>query len=83
MNDWAVLLSALMGRDVSREVAALAQCRAALGSALSVEQQLFVSEHWRDLHVWLGTDAGRDAARLVVDEWMGSARPALGQQRQQ
>lgn len=46
----------------------------AFGSALSTEQQLFVSEHWRELHTWLGTDAGRDAARLVVEEWR-SARP--------
>lgn len=69
MSEWATVLSALMGRDVSKEMAALADARAALGAALSTEQQLFVSEHWQGLAGWLRTDAGRDAARLVVDEW--------------
>lgn len=72
MNDWAVVLSALMGRDVSREMAALADMRAALGESLSKDQQVFVSAHWLSLADWLRTDAGREAARLVADEWRAS-----------
>ena len=49
--------------------------RAAIGAALTLEQQIFVSEHWRDLPAWLGTDAGREAVRLVVGEWQQSAAP--------
>lgn len=65
-------LTALIGRDVSRDVAAIADIRSALGAALSVDQQIFVTNNWQKLGVWLQTKEGRDAARLVADEWTAS-----------
>lgn len=75
MNDWAVLLSAVMGRDVSKEIAALARVRAALGSALSPEQVLFVNSHWGDLHAWLGSASGREIVQFAVQEWQHDTLP--------
>lgn len=68
-NDWAVVLSALMGRDVSKEIAALAEARAAIGAALNRDQQIFVSANWPSMSLWLASDSGKESARLVVSEW--------------
>lgn len=69
MKDWATMLSAFIGRDASKEIAALANTRAALGNALSLDQQLFVSSNWAELSSWLSSNSGKDAARFMVDEW--------------
>lgn len=65
-------LTAIMGRDVSRDVAAIADARSALGAALSVDQQIFVTREFPRLGIWLQTKEGRDMARLAVEEWQAS-----------
>jgi len=69
MKELIPVLSALMGRDVSKEIAALAEARAALGTALSVDQQLFVSAHWHEIALWFASEPGKETARFAVDEW--------------
>lgn len=43
-----------------------------LTKILDKEQLEFLAKNWQMLPVWLGTDAGREAARLVVSEWMST-----------
>lgn len=64
-----VLLSALVGRDLSREANVLEQTRVALGRALTVEQQQFVSANWDRLDVFLASKTGADAAQGFVQSW--------------
>lgn len=60
------LIAALIGRPA---YATLRELYAALGGALSLEQQVFVSSKWRGLAAWLRTKEGREHAQLLVDGW--------------
>lgn len=50
------------------------EARHKLGQALSAEQQVFVSEHWQKVDVFLASEKGRVAAALFVDEWIDSMK---------
>lgn len=72
--DQIQIVSALMGRDVSKEIALFFDARLALGKALSTEQQVFVSQHWPDVDKFLASEKGRIAADLFVSEWQDSMK---------
>lgn len=63
------LIEALIGRQA---YSTLRELHAAIGGALSLEQQVFVSSNWRGLSRWLQTKEGREHARLLVDGWKDS-----------
>lgn len=64
----------LLGRDVSPDIQRFFEARDKLGKALSAEQQLFVSEHWQRVDIFLASEKGRTAAALFVDEWIDSMK---------
>ena len=68
------LVSALIGRDVSKEISLFFDARMALGKALSTEQQEFVSVHWPRVDAFLASEKGRQAADLFVSEWQDSMK---------
>jgi hypothetical protein len=41
----------------------------AIGEALPLEQQLFVSTHYPDLVKYLHTDTGKKALQMFVEDW--------------
>lgn len=47
----------------------LPQMQNAIGNALSLEQQLFVSANYPRILAFLNSDAGRQAVRNFVEEW--------------
>ena len=47
----------------------LPQMQNAIGNALSLEQQLFVSANYPNIIKFLNSDAGRQAIRTFVEEW--------------
>ena len=47
----------------------LVESQKAIGSALSLDRQLFVSEHYLSLVEFLTSDRGRASIVLFVDAW--------------
>lgn len=47
----------------------LPQMQNAIGNALSLEQQLFVSAAYPNVMKFLNSDAGRQAIRNFIEEW--------------
>lgn len=47
----------------------LPQMQNAIGNALSLEQQLFVSANYPSIMKFLNSDAGRQAIRNFIEEW--------------
>ena len=41
----------------------------AIGEALPLEQQLFVSENYVKLEMYLHTDAGKKALQTFIEDW--------------
>ena len=61
-----LVLAALIGE---RNTITLENTRARLQAALPQDAQLFISEHWRDLHLWIGTPEGQIAIQTFVNDW--------------
>lgn len=68
------VLSLVMGRDVSKEMSLFLDARLAFGKALSTEQQMFVSENWPRVDVFLASEKGRVATDLFVSEWQDAMK---------
>lgn len=68
------LANQLLGRDVAPDIHRFYEARNRLGQALSAEQQIFVSEQWQKVDVFLASEKGRTAAALFVEEWMASMK---------
>ena len=68
------LANQLLGRDVSPDIQKFYEARHKLGQALTAEQQVFVSEQWQKVDVFLASEKGRTAAALFVEEWMESMK---------
>jgi len=47
----------------------LVDAQKAIGGALSIDRQLFVSEHYLSLVEFLSSDRGRASVVLFVDAW--------------
>lgn len=46
----------------------------AIGDALPEADQIFVSEHWPELHKFLHTERGRESIQLLIIEWRESRK---------
>lgn len=71
-NDQTILLSALLGRDVSKEVAALGSLLIAVGGALPLEDQIFLRDNWKELADFARSDTGKIAVQTLVQDWKES-----------
>lgn len=69
------VLSQLMGRDVSSEIAMLYRARGAIGAALNQHGQIFVSRYYQELPAFLESEAGQKAIQDFVTAWGTSLLP--------
>jgi len=51
----------------------LAQLQQALGCAIPVEQQLFISANYHSVLAFLESETGKTAVQMFVEEWQRSA----------
>lgn len=71
-----LLLSTLVGRDVSPEITLANNSFLGIAQALeNKNEQMFVSAHWRELDKFLLSDAGKEATKNFVHKWMDSRNP--------
>ena len=56
-------------------LAQLMTAQAAIGNALTVPQQIFVSANYKKFAEYLNSDDGRTAVRKFVDDWQHSVEP--------
>jgi len=69
------LASQAVGRDLSVELNLFYRARAAVGSALTQEGQLFFSQNWPKLVDFMETPEGKKAVASLVDAWAQSFVP--------
>lgn len=63
------LAKTLLGRDYTPEATAFTKAMYELAQGLTKEQQLFISQHWMNVHEFLASPQGKEAAQLFVTEW--------------
>lgn len=56
------------------QVQALVATRDAVGAALTIEQQRFVSAKLVEIHTFIATPEGKSAVQLFVEEWQKFAQ---------
>lgn len=68
------VISQLMGRDLSAELAMFDRTKAAIGAALNQEGQIFVSQAWQGIPAFLETAEGKKAIAAFMDAWVAKIR---------
>lgn len=73
------ILSALFGRDISKEMSALSAVYSAVGKATTPEMQVFITANLMGLPQFFESERGVAAIQLLVSEWMSESAGRIEQ----